>query len=200
MQLPFFKRNLESSEHHLDVGVGTGYYPIHTLPTTKLKSITLMDINQNTLDTASVAIKAAGYRGEVDAVIHNIFQTFPEDSALRAKFDSVSMFFVFHCLSGKFPSKAESVARNLAEGLTENGVFYGSTILGRVPGQGSRKIEHNWFGSLLMWFYNRIGVFDNVNDEADELKKGLEAVFKEVEVEVIGMCGLFICRKPIAKN
>jgi len=194
--LPFYERHLASSEHHLDVGAGTGYYPANVLTKSKLKSVTLMDLNPSTLAHAENRIKANGYKGGVEGVIHNAFEKFPEESEMRGKFDSISLYYVLHCLPGKFPSKVEIVARSLADGLTENGVFYGSTILASVPsGQG-----HNLFGRLLMNFYNKKQIFGNEEDDVAGLKTGLEAVFEEVEIEVVWMVALFTCRRPRKQN
>lgn len=197
---PFYQRHLEGSEYHLDVGAGTGYYPAKQLdPANKssvgVKGITLLDINSHTLDAGSSRIKGVGYRGQVDTVNHNVFQPFDEGSELRRKFDSIALFYVLHCLPGKFPEKAESVARNLADGLAEDGLFYGSTILS-VSRRGKEPLYHNWFGRMLMNVYNNKGVFGNAQDEEEGLREGLEAVFEEVDIEVVGMVALFVCRRP----
>lgn len=195
--LPFYQRHLANSEYHLDVGAGTGYYPAQVLDptsTTKasVKGITLLDINDNTLVTASKRLTDIGYKGTVGTVNHNIFEPFAEGSENRGKFDSISLFYVFHCLPGSFPTKAENVAKNMASGLTEGGVLYGSTILVK----GREQEAHNWFGQKLMNVYNSKGVFGNLNDEEQGLREGLEAVFEEVEIDVVGMVAMFVCKRP----
>jgi len=153
-----------------------------------------MDITPYTLDLGSSRIKGVGYRGQVDLVNHNVFQPFDEGSELRRKFDSIAMFNVLHCLPGKFPEKAESVARNLADGLTENGVFYGCTVLS-VGRMGKEPLHHNLFGRMLMGLYNKRGIFENRRDEEEGLRKGLEGVFEEVEINVVGMIAMFVCKR-----
>jgi tRNA G37 N-methylase Trm5 len=188
--LPTYTRHFASAEHHLDIGVGTGYYPAHAVTKTTPKSITLMDINSSTLVVAEQRIKANGYKGRVDVVNHSVFDPLSEDSELRGKFDSIAMYYLLHCLPGQFPSKAEIVARNMADGLTKDGVIHGATILARA-GSG-----HNWLGRFMMNFYNKKQIFGNREDDEDGLRKGLEAVFKEVTIEVVGMVAIFVCRYP----
>jgi ubiquinone/menaquinone biosynthesis C-methylase UbiE len=188
--LPMYERHIASSEHHLDIGVGTGYFPTYASTKTSAKSITLMDINPNTVAVAEKRIKANGYKGQVNKLIHSVFEPFPEDSEMRGKFDSISMYYLLHCLPGQFPSKAEAVARSMAGGLKKDGVLFGCTVLART------NIEHNLIGRYLISTYNEKEIFGNAEDYGDGLKKGLEAVFEEVTVEIIGLVGVFICRKP----
>lgn len=106
--LPFYECHLGDPERHLDVGAGASYYPAHVLdsikkPKTSLKGVT--DINQNTLDLGSKRLRSIGYGRDVDTVNHNVSESVEENSGLWKKFDSISLFYVFHCLPGSFPKK-----------------------------------------------------------------------------------------------
>ncbi|KAJ5102603.1 S-adenosyl-L-methionine dependent methyltransferase [Penicillium argentinense] len=62
-------------------------------------------------------------------------------------------FLPLHCL----PRPLEDNMKHFIElkpHLAPNGVVYVTTILGKDA-------QHKWFGSLLMKFYNRKGIFGN---------------------------------------
>jgi hypothetical protein len=133
--LPFFQAYISknAADAHLDVGVGTGFYPARALAsnTNTPGSIALLDLNPDTLHSATKAIQTRGYRGQVTKHVHNAFVPVPPE--LQAKFASVSLFYLFHCLPGAFPDKATRVAAALAPALTpgDQSVFYGATVLGK---------------------------------------------------------------------
>jgi uncharacterized membrane protein YdfJ with MMPL/SSD domain len=133
--LPFFQAHISqnAADAHLDAGVGTGFYPARTLASNKNTpgSIALLDLNPDTLHSATKAIQTRGYRGHVSRHVHDAFVTVPPE--LQAKFASVSLFYLFHCLSGAFPDKATRVAAALTPALApgDQSVFYGATILGK---------------------------------------------------------------------
>ena len=84
------------------------------------------------------------------------------------KFDSISVFYLLHCLVG--PASAKNrVFENLSPHLTGDGVLFGATILGK---EHTTKI--NWFAWALLYFYNFLGVFDNREDEPATFKEGLK--------------------------
>lgn len=173
--LPFYERYL--GRKHLDVGVGTGYYLAHCAAASR-SSITLMDINV-------ASLKAAGRRIESlkpSTVVHNVFT--PVESAER--YDSISLFYLLHCLSGSVQHKSQ-VFRNLKACLAPGGTLYGATILG----QG---VAHNGFGRKLMQVYNAKGIFGNREDSAQGFTQALEAMFTTVETRVEGCVLLFAAR------
>ncbi|KAH9950234.1 S-adenosyl-L-methionine-dependent methyltransferase [Amylocystis lapponica] len=127
--LPFFRQHLGESAH-LDIGVGSGYYPTAAARAlADVKNITLLDLNPSALAYAARRLRSARYTGEVIRVEHNIFDPVPE--ALRGQFDAVSFFYVFHCLPGALPDKARKVSAAVVPALAPGGVVYGATILGR---------------------------------------------------------------------
>ncbi|NEG58172.1 class I SAM-dependent methyltransferase [Pantoea agglomerans] len=163
-------------ENHMDIGVGTGFYLSQV--SKKPKNVTLLDLNPNSLKAASERI-APLYA--VRCIQHDVFMPLPED--LNNSVDSVSMFYLLHCLPGNMNAK-EIVISNAASTLKAAGTLYGATILGSG-------VTHNKFGSKLMNIYNRKGIFDNWQDSADDLRAILDAHFQKVDVTVCGTVALF---------
>lgn len=86
--------------------------------------------------------------------------------------------------------KVHAVASVLKPHLEpENGVFYGSTILGD-------EANHNVIGRRLMDRYNAKGIFGNRGDKESDLREALEEHFGEVEVVRKGRVALWTARKP----
>ncbi|KAJ3474074.1 hypothetical protein NLI96_g12665 [Meripilus lineatus] len=189
--LPFFTEYIQKSRAHLDVGVGTGFYPsnaVAQLPESgENTKIHLLDMNPTTLDFSATRARKAGFKGVIETLEHDVFQPIPDD--LHGQFDTISTFYLFHCLPGAFPNKIADVAKNLLPALTPDGVFYGATILGDSA-------NHNFFGRSLMRFYNSKGVFGNTEDTVEGLKEGLKTHFEDVEVRVVGKVALYVARRP----
>lgn len=176
--LPYFLKNLNSN--HLDVGVGTGYY-LTSIP--DYCNISLMDLNPASLNAATARVGEARIQNKI---IHDVFECYPE--SLRDKFDSMSMFYLLHCLPGTMADKA-IVIENAKKALTNDGVLYGATILGEG-------VSHNGFGRKLMSTYNRKGIFSNTFDSESALKDILSLHFNKIEIKVIGTVALFsACQK-----
>jgi 2-polyprenyl-3-methyl-5-hydroxy-6-metoxy-1,4-benzoquinol methylase len=165
---------------HLDVGVGTGWFLDRCTWPVERPQITLLDLNENSLSTASDRIS----RYEPRSVQANVLE--PVDLG-DARFDSIGANFLLHCLPGALEWKAATVVSNLRPNLAPGGVLFGSTILGRG-------IDHNLLGRRLMRLYNRKGIFSNVEDDADGLEQGLAAELSDVEVDVVGAVALFAAR------
>lgn len=186
--LPFFLKNI-GTRAHLDVGVGTGYYPAKSVPRlAQTENVTFLDLSAATLDAASTRVRKAGYKGAIDEVEHNVFQPLPD--SLHGSFDSVSLFYLLHCLPGSIDEKCPKVFANLAAALKPDGVLYGATILGKGP-----EVSHNWFGRRLMNLYNEKGIFGNAEDTLDDLRRALEVRFEDVEVRRVGVVALFEARR-----
>lgn len=177
--LPFYGRHVGA--RHLDVGVGTGYYPAHSDPA-RTNGITLLDLNPNSLHAASKRIGRPGVRtvrGDVLA---------PVAALAGQQFDSISLFYLLHCLPGRPETKA-AVFANLKHHLAPGGVLYGATILGDAAG-------HNGFGRALMKTYNAKGVFGNGADTLEGWRVALERHFGAVQLEQRGKVALFVARDP----
>ena len=168
--------NKHIAGNHLDVGVGTGYFLDKCRFPAPGPRLALMDLNQNALDFASRRV--ARYRPEV--VRRNVLEPISIDAA---RFDSVGINYLLHCLPGSIESK--SVALDHLKALMNPGaVLFGSTLLyGGVP--------RHWFARRLMDAYNRKGIFSNQGDDLDGLRRELGRRFREVSVEVVGCAALF---------
>ncbi|KAI0073826.1 S-adenosyl-L-methionine dependent methyltransferase [Panus rudis PR-1116 ss-1] len=184
---------------HLDVGVGTGHYLAVAARTGHLESIekvTLLDLNPLTLAAAEKRLLDAGYKGEVETVEGDVlanWRAFPLREC-ETKFDSISLFYLFHCLPGPMKQKASRVLSSLKQILSEDGgVLYGATILGR------HHAPHNILGRMLLTIYNRKGIFSNADDSKKSLVEVLKDHFEDVEVSVVGNVALFVARKPILR-
>ena len=108
---------------------------------------------------------------------------------MRGTYDSVAMFYLFHCLPGSLPEKAKSVFAAVAPALAPGGVVYGATILGKG-------VTHNWMGRQLMSLYNRTGIFDNYRDDREGLERCLCERFHTVDTKLVGVVLLFEARDP----
>jgi len=178
--LPFFRQHM--GRDHLDVGVGTGYYLVNAEMPPKVR-LTVMDVNPNCLEAVERRLNprmARLVRHDVTSELH---------SGIREPFDSISLFYLLHCLSGTMEQKA-SVFANLKPHLKKDGVMYGATILG----DGA---AHNGLGRQLMRIYNERGIFGNRLDTAEDLERVLRDHFARVQVRVHGMVALFEARQPI---
>ena len=185
--LPFFQRHIGANAH-LDVGVGTGFYPAKSVrELSKTTQVCFLDLNPNTLTMASERLAKAGYEGKVDTVEHDVFKPLP--TSLHGKFDAVSIFYLLHCLSGGCTEKAERVFASLVPALAPDGILYGSTVLGKG-------VPHNLAARLLMRVYNSRGAFGNVDDTEEGFSLALRRHFEEVETKDVGAIMIFTARRP----
>ncbi|KAL9638290.1 MAG: hypothetical protein Q9164_001648 [Protoblastenia rupestris] len=175
--LPFFRQHVSSN--HLDIGVGTGYYLAKSdVPAST--SVTLLDLNQNSLDAA----KARFGRPSAETIMHDIFE--PLDPS--QKYGSISMFYLLHCLPGPVERKM-AIFEHLKHNLTPDGVIYGANILGS-------KVKHNVFGKIILAGGNKEGFFDNRQDSAEAMERELKKHFKDVRCDVVGVIFMFSCSRP----
>ncbi|OLN83446.1 putative uncharacterized protein YbcY 1 [Colletotrichum chlorophyti] len=187
--LPFFCENF--SRNHLDCGVATGYFPAVALArpfrTNSKQRLTLLDLNPNPLNAAKARVLSVTTETEVRCVEADV--TEPPPKELRGeRFDSISMFNLFHCMpGGKGKFRALGFYKDL---LSEDGVLSGCTVL------GPRK-STSWITAFQLRWYNKWwGVFNNWEDKEEDLQEALEQEFEEVETWVIGNTMLFRAKKP----
>jgi 2-polyprenyl-3-methyl-5-hydroxy-6-metoxy-1,4-benzoquinol methylase len=169
------------SGNHLDVGVGTGYFPDRCKFPSQQPRVGLMDMNPNTLEFASKRI--ARYRP--DTYVQNILE--PIDHEIEP-FDSIGINYLFHCVPGPIPEKA--VAFDHLQKLMKPGCkVFGSTILqGGVP--------RSWTARKLMNLYNKKGIFSNHQDDLEGLESALSNRFENAVTEVVGCVALFSGQCP----
>lgn len=217
--LPFFRAHF--SEAHLDIGVGTGYFPATVLAEKKTggkQGLTIMDLSKTALEKTKQRVEATAPYVNVRAVEADCTTVsemlLAEDNS--NKFDSISASMLIHCVPQPTPQKSSGLSRTAARLLSRNGTFYGCTVLGSttrktttpsptidwLPGGETTFNEEasakgmNWFAWALMWFYNRAGIFTNWGDGPDGIVEALEGEFGVVESWVIGRVLFFRARVP----
>jgi SAM-dependent methyltransferase len=168
-----YDRNV--SMRHLDIGVGTGYFLDKARWPVPDPSITLVDLNVNSLNAASRRIR----RYAPETIVANALAPLPH----RRPYKSAGLCYLLHCLPGAIPEKAG--AFDCLRPLLEPGArVFGATIL-----QGS--VPRSRTAQALMNVYNRKGIFSNARDTAEDLDAALRARFTGVTIEVKGNVALF---------
>jgi hypothetical protein len=171
--------NTYVSAHHLDVGVGTGYYLDHCKFPVKKPKITLADLNRNSLEWSAKRIRR--YEPEIAKL-----DVFESSSFPQSPFHSIGIQYLLHCLPGDMKDK-EKVFTNLKPHLSVNGVIFGATILGK-------ELERSKAAKKLMRFYNSKRVFSNEQDSLSLLNQVLRDNFRRVSIETHGCVALFSAR------
>jgi len=201
-----YRSNL--SKHHCEIAVGTGLFLSNDLSNV-CKTITLVDLNENSLQSCEQRIERTYLEyGEgcdnisspaISKLVADVMVPPEEESSLaplnKRKFQSVGANFLFHCLHGSNLLDKGTAFRNCASLLDPNdGVFFGSTILGKEmlhdqknTGKTAMQVLHN---------FNESGVFGNLGDSMDDLECILMDVFSDVEVWRVGYCGMWKARNP----
>jgi SAM-dependent methyltransferase len=175
--LPFYKEHLGLK--HLDVGVGTGFY-IARAGLTRSHQVSLLDLNENSLRAAAAQVRQA----KVRTFMRDVMQ--PSSEPADTGYDSISLFYLLHCLPGTMDDKEIAIA-NLKHYLSKDGVLYGATILGD-------EAAHNPIGRMLLKLYNSKGVFHNMADTLDNLQRMLRRQFRDVQIQRHNKVALFVAR------
>jgi SAM-dependent methyltransferase len=176
--LEFYNQHV--SGNHLDVGVGSGFYPDKcTFPVSRPR-IVLMDLNPNALDFTANRIKRYNPTTYQVDVLQPITLDIPG-------FDSISLYYLLHCLPGTMKSKTAAFA-NLKPLLNEGGVLFGSTILGEGK-------PFNLLGRLQMKVGTATGAAPFAQDNLADLEQGLSTHFADYETQMVGHVALFMGRK-----
>ncbi|MBW5814218.1 class I SAM-dependent methyltransferase [Yersinia kristensenii] len=178
--LPHLQQNM--GPKHLDIGVGTGYYLAKTPQGSQ--NITLMDLNPHSLDSAK---KRIGSERISECILHDVFKPLP--AHMHNIFDSISMFYLLHCLPGDMEAKLPTIAL-VASAIKNDGIICGATILGEG-------VEHNAFGRKLMGIYNKKGIFNNRRDSLESLREILSMHFKCVDIKLHGTVAVFSAYKKV---
>lgn len=174
------------SADHLEIGPGTGWYLAHAdLP--KQMQLRLMDLNENSLELTARRVLATSQLtpDKIQQIHGNILA---EDQPLSEPVASIGANYLLHCLPGD-PAVRGKALSNMAEMLADDGVLFGSTILGDDAG-------HNLAGRGLMKLYNHLSIFDNCDDDQASLHGLLEGLFHHVELSRSGAVVTFIASYP----
>jgi hypothetical protein len=110
----------------------------------------------------------------------------PSSEPADTGYDSISLFYLLHCLPGTMDDKETAIA-NLKRYLSKDGVLYGATILGD-------EAAHNAIGRMLLRLYNDKGVFHNMADTLDDLQRMLRRQFQNVQIRRHNKVALFVAR------
>lgn len=167
-------------DRHLDIGVGTGILLDECRFPGPAPEITLMDLNPNSLASASRRIERyapATHRADV----------LEAWGLPAASFDSVAICHLLHCLPGPMSAKAPIVFEQARRSIAPGGVLFGATILGRgvrlsAPAHAAAAIA------------NRRGALCNREDDAESLDRALADAFPSHRVDVEGAVALFVAR------
>jgi SAM-dependent methyltransferase len=171
--------NQNVSGHHLDVGVGTGYFLDRCRFPCAAPRIALMDLNPTALDYAAQRIARHAPQTHLRNVLEPI-------TIIGEKFDSIGLNYLLHCLPGDVGSKSV-VFDHLKALMAPGGVLFGATIVqGAAP--------PNWAARRLMAFYNAKGVFSNEQDDPALWRQALTERFASVSFDVVGCVALFSAR------
>ncbi len=172
--------NEHISAKHLDVGVGTGYFLDKCKFPTSNPSITLVDLNSNSIQTTAKRLRHYSPK----TYIANVLEPIQIESA---SFDSIALNYLLHCLPGNLLSKSV-VFRNLKPLVNnEGGVIFGTTILGQ-------DVRQNFLAKTLMKTYNSKGIFSNTDDNLTDLESVLKENFHDYSVRVVGCVAFFVGR------
>ncbi|TGM10144.1 class I SAM-dependent methyltransferase [Leptospira barantonii] len=175
-----YTKNLTGN--HLDIGVGTGYLLQKAKFPVAKPTISVMDLNANSLIEARRRLSHLA--GKFNAYRANIL----EPINTKEKFDSIGMSFLFHCVPGPIRTKASTAFKNLLKIRTPDGVIFGSTGLHDL-GQ-THLLSRRGMKNL-----NKKGVFHNTQDTLPDLEAALKENFKEYELYVIGAIAFFVGKK-----
>lgn len=168
------------STHHLDVGVGTGYFLLHADKLRQCQRLALLDVNSNSLKLSEQKLRRK--RAIIaDTITANILGDVPE---IPCQFKSVGINYLLHCLPGRIDEKLPRIIENLKPSMAEGCTLFGSTIL--VGG-----VEHTATAKRLLQIYNKRGIFSNQEDTLARLDGSLGASTKRHNVRVIGGVCLF---------
>lgn len=172
--------NQQVTNNHLDVGVGTGYFLDRCIFPDPNPRVALMDLNQNSLDSAAERIA----RYEPEAYKVNVLESITIDCE---RFDSIGVNYLLHCLPGDIAEKAVCFD-HLDTCLKSGGRVFGSTLL-------SQGVPRSALAQRLMTFYNSKGIFGNSRDDLEGLASALEERFSKTRIKVIGCVALFSASK-----
>jgi SAM-dependent methyltransferase len=170
--LEAYRRQL--SDNHLEVGVGTGFFPDHARFPTPTPRVALLDLNSHCL--ARTARRIARHRPE----IYQADVLRPIELDIR-RFDSIALNYVLHCLPLPWPGKG-IVFEHLRTLLNPGGTLFGATLVQDGASAAAMRV--------MRWF-NARGTLHNLTDTRARLVESLQRHLREVRVEQVGCVVLF---------
>jgi hypothetical protein len=191
-----YKSNI--STNHVEIGVGTGLFLAKDV-SSKCNSITLMDLNPNSLNVCEKRILTSYESSETESAptVNKVVADITKEDSLHThvgQHNSVAANFLFHCLHGTSLYDKRLAFANCASLLSPDGVFIGSTILGKEMMDDAEAAGRTPLGVLQR--YNDWGIFGNSGDSFADLENILRELFTEVDLKMIGYCGVWTARGP----
>eukprot|EP00090_Calanus_glacialis_P018080 TRINITY_DN28031_c0_g1_i1.p1 TRINITY_DN28031_c0_g1~~TRINITY_DN28031_c0_g1_i1.p1 ORF type:complete len:314 (-),score=33.04 TRINITY_DN28031_c0_g1_i1:120-947(-) len=188
---------------HCEIAVGTGLFLkdyVMENESPQQLSFSLFDLNKNTIDIAEKRInEAVANNGRSVHFKNTILDiTKPESISedMKHSYDSVAANYLLHCLHGNGLLDKDKFAaiQSCASLVKEDGCFFGSTLLGKdmlddADNAGPAAIK-------TIKFYNKIGIFGNMNDCMADLESVLNELFGDVELWRTGYCAVWKAKAP----
>lgn len=172
------------SDDHLDIGPGTGYHLCHVRYPGDHPQVTLVDLNKNSLHTASRRLLRK--RGiESVTCVGSVLAPLPVERRYR----SVAASLLMHCVPGAWSDSKGAAFRHIADVTADDGVFFGATVLAHGVSQTRRS-------RAKIAKLNNCGIMHNQDDDLDGLVRALERAFASVSVRTVGAVSLWTARQP----
>ncbi len=189
--------------NHCEIAVGTGLFLTSPGVSNTSRKMTLIDLNENSLETCEDRIQHSHSPEtkivtDVTTIVADITAPPGEESVLtplKGKYQSVAANFLFHCLHGSNLLDKLDAFQNCASLVDpEDGVFFGSTILGAEILKDSENAGKTTMH--VMENFNHWGVFGNFGDSYEDLEYILKEMFCDVELKRVGYCGVWRASRP----
>jgi ubiquinone/menaquinone biosynthesis C-methylase UbiE len=164
------------TNNHLEIGVGTGYFLRKCKKINHDTTVTLMDLNKDTLIYCFKKL----YKLTDKIIMHqgDIFT----NQYMENQYDSIAINYVLHCLPGNGTQKMK-IFSYLEKYLKPGGVLFGSTIICDGLQNPSAK--------ALMKFYNDQGIFSNIEDTISVMKTILFMFFDKFQYQIVNNVFIF---------
>ncbi|WP_327096024.1 class I SAM-dependent methyltransferase [Nocardia vinacea] len=168
------------SGNHLDIGPGTGWLLAHARFDVATPDVELLDLNPPPLAVTSKRLRE---RGIIARTHHgSVLSPLP----VGRQFTSIAASLLMHCVPGGWDIKGVAF-EHIAACTTDDGVFFGSTVLAEPATLLSRAVGA---------FFRRQGAFHNAGDDESGLRRALEASWGVVQLHRIGQIALWTAREP----
>jgi hypothetical protein len=172
--LRLYDRNV--GRRHLDLGPGTGFFLDRCSFPTAAPHLVLVDLNEEVLR------KTGGRLARYRPALYRRDALQPLDLG-EARFDSVGMNFLLHCMPGGIRHKATAFD-NVLPYVDRGGRIFGSTVL-------AHGVSHGKLAPKALESLNADGVMSNKDDSLADLDAALAARFERYQLRVRGSVAMF---------
>lgn len=155
-----YKNNL--SKNHIEIGPGTGYF----LKQNQFDSLYLLDINNDILNDSFKNLKNNSKK--IVKINKNIFN---KNNQLKINnVNSIGLSYVLHCVPNTLDISLNYLVNNLNK---KDVTLFGSTV---IP------TNTNFLASSELYFLNKLGIFNNLNHNLEQLKNFSKNYDHEINV------------------